>query len=134
MVQKVSEGDIDSTVQPMAIFSHIDKLGITELADTETDPTKNIQDNGVTPPFGTQTSSLNLPLEDTLVAPSKPPPRPRVEAGDAALQERAGDLPDILLLGANDMLFRVYQDWMHQNPGEHLDVGIAEDGKFQTRW
>ena len=23
---------------------------------------------------------------------------------------------------------------MHQNPGKHLDVGIAEDSKWQARW
>ena len=23
---------------------------------------------------------------------------------------------------------------MHQNPGDHLDVGIAEDSKWQVRW
>ena len=38
------------------------------------------------------------------------------------------------LLGANYMLYGVYQDWVHQNPGEHLDEGIAEDSKWQVRW
>ena len=32
------------------------------------------------------------------------------------------------------MLYGVYQDWVHQNPGEHLDGGIVEDSKWQERW
>ena len=32
------------------------------------------------------------------------------------------------------MILGVYQDWMHQNTGEHLDGGIPEDGKWQARW
>ena len=32
------------------------------------------------------------------------------------------------------MLYGIYQDWVHQNPVEHLDVGIAEDSKWQERW
>ena len=44
------------------------------------------------------------------------------------------NLPDVHLLGAYDMLFGVYQDWVHQNPGNHLDGGITEDGKWQARW
>ena len=45
-----------------------------------------------------------------------------------------GDLPDVRLLGANCMLFGVYQDWVHQNPEDNLDGGIKEDGKWQARW
>ena len=30
------------------------------------------------------------------------------------------------------MLFGVYQDWLHQNPGEHLDIAITKDGKWQN--
>ena len=45
-----------------------------------------------------------------------------------------GDLIYVRLRGYNGMLFGVYQNWAHQNPGNHLDVGIAEDGKWQDRW
>ena len=34
-------------------------------------------------------------------------------------------------MAADDKLFRVYQYWVHQNPGTHLDDGIEEDGKWQ---
>ena len=47
---------------------------------------------------------------------------------------RVGDLPEVLPQGADDMLFGVYQDWVHQNPGNHLDDGITEDGNWQARW
>ena len=37
-------------------------------------------------------------------------------------------------MGADYMLYSVYQDWMYQNPGDHLDGGIAEESKWQVRW
>ena len=63
------------------------------------------------------------------MAPAVPPPRPRIQAGDAALQAQEGDLPDVRLLGSYYMIYGVYQDWVHQNPGDHLDGGIAEDSE-----
>ena len=32
------------------------------------------------------------------------------------------------------MLYGVYQDWVQQNPGDHLDIVISEDIKWQARW
>ena len=37
-------------------------------------------------------------------------------------------------MAADDVLLRVYQDWVHQNFGTHLDDGINEDGKWQVMW
>ena len=34
-------------------------------------------------------------------------------------------------MAADEKLFVVYQDWVHQNTGTHLDVGIEEDVKWQ---
>ena len=34
-------------------------------------------------------------------------------------------------MAADDTISIVYQDWVHQNPGTHLDGGIEEDGKWQ---
>ena len=73
-------------------------------------------------------------MEDTSVASAAPLPRPCVESGDVDLQAREVYLPDIFLLGSNYMIYGVYQDWVHQNPGDHLDEGIAEDSKWQARW
>ena len=42
-----------------------------------------------------------------------------------------GDLPGERLAAATDNLFGVYQDWLHQNPGTHMDGGIEEGGNFQ---
>ena len=76
----------------------------------------------------------NHPPEDTLVASAEPLTCPRVESGDAALQAREGGLPGVRLLGADYMLYVVYQDGVHQNPGDHLDGGIAEYSKWQAWW
>ena len=68
------------------------------------------------------------------MAPFVPPPRPCVKAGDATLQAREGDLSDVRLLGDDYMIYGVYHYWVHQNPGDHLDGRITEDGKWQARW
>ena len=133
-MHEVTEGEHNAITRPTMLFSHTDKLGIQELVDAETNLLENHQDNGTTPPVNTQPSPPHSSPEDTSVASADPPPRPRVEAGDAALQAREGDLPDIRLHGAVYMLYGVYQDWVHQNLGYHLDGGIAEDSKWQARW
>ena len=107
------------------IFEHTNELKISDISNADTNQTENHQDKGATPPLGTHPSLINLPLEDTLVALSKTLSRPRVNAGEANLQLRAGDLPDVRFLGSNYILFGVYQDWVHQNPGIHLDGGIT---------
>ena len=109
-------------------------MEIPELANTETDPPQNLQDNGAMPPVSTQPSLPYSPLEDTSVASAEPPPCPRVESGDAALQACAGDLPDVFLIGADYMFYGVYQYWMHKNPGEQFYGVIAEDSKCKARW
>ena len=43
-------------------------------------------------------------------------------------------LPEVHIRGADDTLYGVYQDWVHQNPGNHLDGEIKEDVKWQDRW
>ena len=133
-VHEVSPGEIDAILRPTVLFSHTNKLKILDLADADTDPTKNLQDNGTMLPVETHPSLPHSPLEDTLVALEEPPAYPRVGDGYAALQACMGDLTDVLLLGADNMLFGGYQDWVHQNSGDHLDSGITEYGKCQYRW
>ena len=116
------------------ILSCIDELKLPELEDAETNLPENHKDNCAMPPVITQLSPPYSPLEDALVASSAPLLHQRVEAGNAALQAREGDLPDNHLLSANYMLYGFYQDWVHQNPGDHLDGGIVEGSKLQAQW
>ena len=133
-IHEVSEGDIDAIARPTVLFSHTNELKIPELVNAETNPLKNLQYNGATPPVNTHTYLPQSPPEDTSFASSEPPPCPCIEAGEAALQARTGDLPDVCLLGANYMIYGVYHYWVHQNPGEQLDGAITEDSKWQARW
>ena len=41
------------------------------------------------------------------------------------------DHPEVRLKAADYALFGVYQDWVHQNPRNHLDDVIKEDSKWQ---
>ena len=106
---KVSEGDINTIVQPMVLFTHRNNLETTELTDDKTNSTKNHQDNGAKPLLGTKPSFPYSPMTDTSSALAKPLPFPHIEDGDTIVLARTGDLLDVLFLGANDMLFGVYQ-------------------------
>ena len=128
-MHKVPEEEFNTIVRLRAIFSHIGDLKITELVDAETNLTKNLQENDTTTPVFTQPSSPHSLLEDTLAAPAETLTCPRVKDRYTATQARAEDLPDVQLLGADDIFFGVYQNWVHQNSGEHFDGGIAEDSK-----
>ena len=81
------------------------------------------------PPVNTQSSPPHSSPEYTSVASAKPPSCSYVEAGDTALQACVKDLPYVRLLGADYMLYGVYQDWVQQNSGEKLYGGITEDSK-----
>ena len=128
-MHKVAEGEIFGLARPTVIFSRIDELEIPELNDAETDPPENHQENGATLPVNTWLSPPYSPPEENSVESAATPPSPCVEAGDAALKAREGGLPDVQLLGSDYMLYGVYQDWVHRNPGYHLDEGKAEDSK-----
>ena len=133
-MHKVAEGELIKIARPTMLFSRMDELKIPELDNDETDPPENHQDNGATLPVNTHPSPLHSPLDDVSLTSAAPSPCPCVEAGNAALQAREGYLPDVHLLGAEYMLYGVYQDWVHQNQGDHLDGGIAEDSKWQVWW
>ena len=87
-MHEVAEGNFDAITQPTVFLSHTDKIKILELANVENNPPENHQDNGAMPPVNTQTYLTHSPPEYTLVTFAKPPPRPRVEAVNAALQAR----------------------------------------------
>ena len=85
-MHKVSEGELFKLAQPTVIFSRIDEIEIPEINNAETYPPENHQDTGATPPVNTQTSLPRSHPEETWAASAAPPPHPRVEAGNDALQ------------------------------------------------
>ena len=87
-MHEVAEGEIFELARPTVIFSRIEELKIPELDDAETNPPENHQENGVILPVNTQPFPPHSSLEDVSVASAAPPPRPHVEAGNAALQAR----------------------------------------------
>ena len=44
------------------------------------------------------------------------------------------DLNEACLTADDDVLFGIYQDWVHQNPGTHLDGGLEDNVKWQVIW
>ena len=68
-MHEVLEEYIDVIVRPTVFFPHTDELGIPELANAETYPSKNLQDNGattmVTPRHPLHTHPQKKPLPKT---------------------------------------------------------------------
>ena len=85
-MHEVAESDLVKLTLTTFISSCIGELEFPEPEDAETDPPEKHQDNGAMLPVNTQPSPPHSPLEDALVAPAAPPPQPRVESRDAALQ------------------------------------------------
>ena len=43
------------------------------------------------------------------------------------------DLHEVQRKVSDNALYGVYQDWVHQNPGNNLDGRINDDGKWKAR-
>ena len=130
----VAEVDIYEITQPTELFSHPNKLNPMDLANNKTTPAENHQDNGTSPPHGTQPSSLHSPLIDSLVALDEPPLRPCAEAVNAARLANTSYHPEVRPNSDDDALFGVYQNFLRQNSGNHLYGRIKDDSKWQDRW
>ena len=123
-MHEVSEEEIGAIYQPMALFIQKKEFEYMVLVDAKTTPTKNYQDNGALPLLGTQPSSLHSPLTDALVTTEKPPPLPHIKGSGATRLVSRSYIPEACPKGAVDALYGVYQDWVNQNTGNHLDGGI----------
>ena len=78
-----------------------------------------------------------LNLQPRYTPPNTPDSSPigiQEDVSDTTGLASMGNLPRKILMTANDMIFGVYQDWVHQNPRTHMDGGIEEGGKWQERW
>ena len=72
----------------------------------------------------TQPSSQYPPLVDASDTLDSPLTIPRKKTSDTARLVSEGYINRDHITAADDKLFGVYRDWVHQNPGTHLDVGI----------
>ena len=114
------------------LLSIAKELKIPYLDDFDTDPTKNLQYNGAAPPVSTKLFFRNLPWKTPWLSWSSLC-HATVLGPETLLSKCTGDLLDVLLLGANEVLDRLYQHWVHQNLEERLDGRVAEDSKWQAR-
>ena len=96
--------------------------------------TKTCLDDSKTQPLLTQPTSKYPPLVDAPDAPDSPPTLTREYASNITHLASKSNLPGDRLTAADDILFEIYQDWVHQNPGTYLDGGIEEDGEWKKRW
>ena len=136
-ILKVYEKGLAKITSPRTLFTQDDEINPSEVMGGEATQTKNPLDNGEMSPLLTQPpSQYSPPVDDPDApeAPESPPPVPPEYTSNANLLESEGDPERDCPTAANDKLFGVYQDWMHQNPGTHLDCRIDEDGKWQKIW
>ena len=123
-MHEVVEGYIDKITCPMHISNQPNELNSTEIANDETTSAENHEYNGASPPHGTIPSLPQSPLTYASIATDEPLTRPLVEAGNDSQIAYMADHPKVHPKAANDALFGIYQDWVHQNTGNHLDSGI----------
>ena len=114
----------------MELFTPGHELYPTDLVEGEATPAETLPEDGEMPPLHTQPLSQSSPPVDVLYSP---PQRLCEDSSDAAHLASESDTPRDCLTAANDKVFEVYQDWMHQNFDTHLDVGIEENGRWQQR-
>ena len=111
---------------PRAIFTLVHKLNTTELGGGGATPAKTLLDDGETLTLHTQLASQSLPSVYAPDALDSPPLPLRKDSNDDARIAKEENLPGDRLTAANDKLFGIYQDWVHQNIGTHLDGGIED--------
>ena len=123
-MHEVSEDNIDDITQKTDLFTQPDEIDHTELADDGATPDENHQYNRASTWNVTQPSLPNSPLTYASVDTDEPTPCPCVEDSDTNHLASMEDPPEVHLRGADNELYGVYQDWMHQDPGNNPDVGI----------
>ena len=104
------------------LFTQDNKIEPAELARLEATQTKKPLENVKMPPLLTQMPSQSPPLVDAPDAPHSPPPRPRKDTGNTACLVSEINLRIDRPMVADDMLFSVYQDCVHQNPDTHYEL------------
>ena len=75
----------------------------------------------------TQLTSQSSTLVDDPDALDSPPQSFQEDASDTDHIASVGNLPGESLIDANANILGVYQDWVHQNHGTHLDGRIEDD-------
>ena len=108
-----------------AIFNHEDELNPEELMGGEATHTKKTLDNGKMSLLLTKPPSQYSPPLDALDDLDSPPTVSDKYASNATFLAKEGDLNRYLLTATDDKFFIVYQDWVHQNHGTHIDVRIG---------
>ena len=105
-----------------------------ELAYEEADLAGNHRKDGSSAALLVQPPLTHKPDQEPLLGRSLPPPCARADRRNTSLLETEGELPEVCLSAARSVLFGAYRDWVHQNPGTNLDVGVAEYGTRQKVW
>jgi hypothetical protein len=101
------------------------------VAELKSTPKPTVKNNDTDTPANTNLAATEAE-ESREPAESKGQEQPD---GREEMEERnIGDLPGATISDADRLLNKVYGDYVHQNPGTHLDGGIADDALWQERW
>jgi hypothetical protein len=74
------------------------------------------------------------PTEDDGATPGVRPSSDAQATPQTHTDDEIGDLPDYIMSEADKMMDGAYGDHVHQNPGKHLNGGIADDPVWQDYW
>ena len=82
----------------------------------------------------TQSPSQISPLVESPYFPESPLQRLCKDASNASRLVSEGNLPGYRLTAADDKLFGIYEDWLHQNFVTRLWGGVKNYDKWQQSW
>lgn len=94
----------------------------------------------ISTPRATNRTPVNLPDGDQPMASTEerqaepPTPLPETPADQANHPPDNSDLPGYIITEMDRKLDEIYGDHIHQNPGTHLDGGVADDAIWQSYW
>ena len=100
-------------------------------AGTAAEGTSNI--SGTTDATSGETTTTEGIGPTTTTNPTRRRRGPKDAPADDGEGEK-GDVPGYTPTPEDLRLREVYGDWVHGNPGTHLDGGISEDGRWQKWW
>ena len=132
-MHEAAEVQIDEITQTTNLFTHTNE--IPYLACWQQDhpgwiPQRQWRSTAACPPTIISALTPGRRLGYSVQASATP----RVDASDAAFLVSTETHPEVCLKAEYYTLFGVYQDWVQQNPGNHLYGGIKEDSKWQDMW
>ena len=133
-ILEVFDKGIFNLNSPSILFTQDHMLNLVEIAGgKQTRPNPPLDDEEMHPLL-TQPPSQSTPPVDSPDVPDLSLLLPHKDMNNVACLDSERNHPIDRITAADEILFGIYQDCLHQNPCTYLDWGIEDYGKWQKRW